>query len=386
MVEFALVLPLLFVLLLISIDFGRVYLGYINVQNMARIAANEAATNPDGWLNADPTVIASYRQQVLQDARAINCALPVSGGTLTAATDPTFNGNLVGDTATVRISCDFGVITPVISSIVGGTVTVAGEATFPIRTGVIANGGATGGGVDKPAADFFADRTSVPEGSAAQLRYSGGGGTPTSYFWEFRVNVVEGMMAGDLVGTSTAESPLFTFPKTGFYDVTVTATNSAGSDKVTKAAYITVLPSSTIAFSAAPLGGTAPLAVTFKDESADAVKWTWDFGDGTATSDEEDPTHVYTTVGSFDVTLTIEDSTGTTTSLTKTAFVSTDAGLCTVPNFFNVWDYDAQGVWSSAGFGTTVLFGDKPSFKIKSQTLVGSSVVPCNSTITVSKN
>jgi PKD repeat protein len=116
------------------------------------------------------------------------------------------------------------------------------------------------------------------------------------------------------------------------------------------------------------------------------VKWTWNFGDGTATSDQQNPTHSYTKVGSFDVTLTIEDKNGGTATLTKTAFVSTGAGLCTVPNFFNVWNYDAQGVWSSAGFGTTVLFGSKPSFKIKSQTLVGNSVVPCNSTITVSKN
>lgn len=386
LVEFALVLPILFVLLLIAIDFGRVYLGYINVQNMARIAANEAATNPDGWLNADPTAIASYRQQVLEDARAINCALPMAGGTLAASADPTFTGNQVGDTATVRISCSFSVITPVISSIVGGTVAVAGEATFPIRTGVIANGGSTGGGIDKPAADFYAEKTSVPEGSAAQLRYSGGGGTPTSWFWEFRVNVVEGMTAGDLVGTSTAEDPLVTFPKAGAYDVTVTATNAAGSDTVAKSAYVTVLPSSTIAFSAAPLAGTAPLAVTFKDESTNAVKWTWTFGDGTATSASQHPTHTYTKVGTFDVTLAIEDKDGRTATLTKTAFVSTGAGHCTVPNFFNVWNYDAQGVWSGAGFTTTVLFGDKPNFKIKSQTLVGNSLVPCNSTITVSKN
>ncbi len=252
--------------------------------------------------------------------------------------------------------------------------TVGGEATFPVRTGMIANGGATGGGIDKPAADFFADKTSIAEETAAQFHYSGGGGTPTSIFWDF----------GD-GNTGTGEDPLHTYAVSGAYDVTVTATNSAGSDEVTKTSYIIVLPSSSIAFSASPLSGAYPLTVDFKDESADAVKWAWDFGDGT-TSDEENPTKVYSTAGTYDVSLEIEDSTGATATLEKTAYISVGSGLCTVPNFFNKYSDEAQGVWSGAGFTTTVLFGDTPTFKIKSQSIVGASVVPCNSTITVSGN
>jgi PKD repeat protein len=374
MVEFALVLPILFVLLLIAVDFGRVYLGYINVQNMARIAANEAATNPLGWQGNDGTVIASYRRQILEDAQAINCALPLQSGTLAPVADPTFTGYAVGDTATVRITCDFGVITPVIADIVGGTVTVAGAATFPVRTGMIANGGATGGGIDKPAVDFFADRTSIAEGTAAQFHYSGGGGTPTSIFWDF----------GD-GNTGTGEDPLHTYAVSGAYDVTVTATNSAGSDEVTKTSYIIVLPSSSIAFSATPLSGTRPLTVAFKDESADAVKWAWDFGDGT-TSDEENPTKVYANVGTYDVSLEIEDSTGAKATLEKTAYITVGAGLCTVPNFYKVSTDSAQSLWSGAGFTTVVQFADKLPYSIKKQSIVGASVVPCSSTITVSKN
>ena len=37
LVEFALVLPVLLFLTLIALDFGRVYLGYINLQNMPHI-------------------------------------------------------------------------------------------------------------------------------------------------------------------------------------------------------------------------------------------------------------------------------------------------------------------------------------------------------------
>src|SRR6476659_5639717 len=49
LVEFALVLPVMLLLMLTALDFGRVYLGYINLQNMARIAANFAADNPSAW-------------------------------------------------------------------------------------------------------------------------------------------------------------------------------------------------------------------------------------------------------------------------------------------------------------------------------------------------
>ena len=58
--EFALVIKILLFLTLIALDFGRVYLGYINLQNMARIAANFAANNPTAW-GATPDAEVRYR-------------------------------------------------------------------------------------------------------------------------------------------------------------------------------------------------------------------------------------------------------------------------------------------------------------------------------------
>ncbi len=49
--------------------------------------------------------------------------------------------------------------------------------------------------------------------------------------------------------------------------------------------------------------------VAFTDESADALSWYWDFGDGT-TSTEQNPNHIYTEVGSYLVTLTVVGSEG----------------------------------------------------------------------------
>src|SRR3954465_12169011 len=79
MVEFALVLPVILFLTLIALDFGRVYLGYINLQNMSRIAANFAANNSSAWDSVstpnDATLKTKYYNQIIADAQAINCRL-----------------------------------------------------------------------------------------------------------------------------------------------------------------------------------------------------------------------------------------------------------------------------------------------------------------------
>src|SRR6188768_643129 len=47
LVEFAIVLPLLAVLLVMAIDFGRVFFGWVSLTNAARIGANYAGYTPD---------------------------------------------------------------------------------------------------------------------------------------------------------------------------------------------------------------------------------------------------------------------------------------------------------------------------------------------------
>lgn len=64
--------------------------------------------------------------------------------------------------------------------------------------------------------------------------------------------------------------------------------------------------------------------VTFTDlSSGTPTSWAWDFGDGT-TSVLPDPTHTYNTVGTYDVSLTVTNSTGSE-SETKTGFITVNA-------------------------------------------------------------
>ncbi len=65
---------------------------------------------------------------------------------------------------------------------------------------------------------------------------------------------------------------------------------------------------------ALPTAGVLPLEIAFTDQSAnngvDAItEWAWDFGDG-GTSTEQNPTHTYTEVGVYDVSLTVTDAIG----------------------------------------------------------------------------
>jgi PKD repeat protein len=201
-----------------SIDFGRVYLGWINLQNMARIAANYAANNPTAWSGAgDLTVQASYQNQIRNDAKANNCTLPLSGGVQTAP-NPTFpGGTALGGTANVGLSCTFRIITPIIGNIVGngGSLTVSASAVFPVKNGIAVGGG--GGGGTGPTAAFTAE----PPGGEVPLDVTftdASSGSPVVWSWTF----------GD-GGTSNAQNPMHQYTTAGTFTVTLTVTDSGGA-------------------------------------------------------------------------------------------------------------------------------------------------------------
>ena len=292
LVEFALVIPIMLLLTMVALDFGRVYLGYINLQNMVRIAANYAADNPDAWIGAgDATKKASYKQKIVDDAKATNCALIVDGsGNPPAPTYSDVGGNGIttdiGDTATVGVTCQFNVITPIISRIFsGGTINVSAEAAFPVKTGLVATG--TGGSGSPPTAAFAGTPLSGPSPLTVQF-------TDQSAKWHNEL-VVD--FNGDGVADSTAQDPQHTFSAVGLHTVTLTASNANGSSTLTKADYVSVSTAPAVVdFTATPTSGTAPLSVTFTDTSTGGpTAWAWDFNnDGTTDSTVQNPpAHVY---------------------------------------------------------------------------------------------
>lgn len=135
-------------------------------------------------------------------------------------------------------------------------------------------------------------------------------GDPTSWLWDF----------GD-GQTSTDQNPTHIYDNPGSYTVSLTATNSVGSDTKTKTDYITVGSEPAAAFSADPVEGCPPLEVSFTDESSGYPdSWQWDFGDG-GSSTESDPDHTYEEPGTYTVSLSVSNACGEDTE-TKQDFIT----------------------------------------------------------------
>src|SRR5688572_15444811 len=381
LVEFALVLPLILMLTLIAYDFGRVYLGWINLPSMARIGANLAANNPTAWSGSgDATVKARYQNQIRNDATANNCDLPKVGGVETAPA-PTFTGSALGDEAEVAITCTFGVITPGISAILGGSVNVSASAVFPVKSGMTVSDGSTG--LTPPNAAFTGNGEVAPSSLSGPAPFNvvfrdTSGGSPTSWEWD---------LDGDGDIDSVAQDPLdylYEFP--GTYVVTLTASNSEGSSQASMG--ITVGGPSAVDFTSDVTSGLDPLTVQFSDTSAvPGTAYAWTFGTGEGTGTGATVTHVYNTPGQYTVQLTVTYATGDV-SVTKTNYITVDPGLCPVPNLHGVRRNTANTVWAAAGFTGAVTdgpFAPGGNYIITSQSIVGGSSVPCNSGIVVNR-
>jgi PKD repeat protein len=84
--------------------------------------------------------------------------------------------------------------------------------------------------VVKPVANFTANTTSIEVGQSVSFSDLSTN-DPNSWSWSF---------AGGTPSTSSAQNPTVTYNTAGTYQVSLTASNSAGSDTETKSAYITV--------------------------------------------------------------------------------------------------------------------------------------------------
>jgi PKD repeat protein len=62
--------------------------------------------------------------------------------------------------------------------------------------------------------------------------------------------------------------------------------------------------------------------VFFNNTSLMSEKYQWNFGDGSATSDDQSPSHVYSTLGTYTVTLTAIGITGDEDKNVKTEVIT----------------------------------------------------------------
>ncbi|HET6381278.1 MAG TPA: PKD domain-containing protein [candidate division Zixibacteria bacterium] len=276
MVEFAIILPVLALLMVMSLDFGRVFFGWVGLQNVARVGANFAAMRPEAFDPNYPSgsqkqlYLDQYYEALAREAAGLNCSpLPQASPTATYIPQPSFddaNGNGrydLNEHVSVQLWCSFDLLTPLAEGVLGGPVDVTANAVFAVRGGTIA--GATVGAI-LPSASATATATPSATASAS---------------------------ASGSASASAAPSPC---------------------------------PLPIANFHATPTKGKSPLTVQFTDTSqtfgCSVSGWLWDFGDG-STSTLQHPTHRYTGNNRlYSVTLTVT-SPGGTTSVFQPGYIET---------------------------------------------------------------
>lgn len=123
------------------------------------------------------------------------------------------------------------------------------------------------------------------------------------------------------------QNPIHTYSTAGSFTVTLQISGPGGNGEMEKADYITVYSDILQAdFAGNPTTGQAPLMVDFTDYSiGDIFTWDWDFGDGD-TAGVQNPSHEYTTPGSYTVSLTITGPAGSSTE-TKADYILIPVGM-----------------------------------------------------------
>ncbi len=110
----------------------------------------------------------------------------------------------------------------------------------------------------------------------------------------------------------------------------------------------------TAAFTATNTSGPAPLNVSFTDTSTGSpTSWSWNFGDG-STSTAQNPSHTYQQSGSYTVSLTATNSSGSNTA-TKTGFVTVGSTPPPSGSYQSTVTADNPvGYWRMGGTGSSV--------------------------------
>src|SRR5439155_1315526 len=151
----------------------------------------------------------------------------------------------------------------------------------------------------------FTDQSSDPDGTIASRQ------------WNF----------GDGSATSSQANPSHTYAAGGTYTVRLTVTDNANAtDEVTHSVTVQAPPPpNQPPVAAFPAPSCSVLTCSFTDQSSDPdgtiASRQWNFGDGTATSSQANPSHTYATGGTYTVRLTVTDNANATDEVTHSVTV-----------------------------------------------------------------
>ncbi|MEM9022216.1 MAG: PKD domain-containing protein, partial [Bacteroidota bacterium] len=237
--------------------------------------------------------------------------------------------------------------------------------------------------VQPPDAQFSVDLTNDPVVAFTDASTN----NPSSWLWDF----------GD-GNTDTVPNPMHTYAAAGGHIVCLTVTNIAGSDQLCQLIQT---------FNSAPdanftFDDSNDPVVDFTDFSLHGpTNWDWDFDDNGATSTQQNPQHIFSDSGSYNVCLVASNAFGSDTTCQTVTITSTfpvadfsfDASGDPVVDFTDLstenptswsWDFDDNGATSTMQ-NPTYQFSTTGTFNVclTATNLIGSNTACQPVTITV---
>jgi PKD repeat protein len=142
-VEFALIAPVMLLLLLMAVDFGRLFFSYIEISNASREAAAYGAVYPTD----SATMTAYARRETNSQGQGGESALAVAtscanSASVTIACTAAAGGSGTGNSVTVAVREQFSFLTPIIGAFFGGNLQISASSTAAVL-GLVPNGGVT---------------------------------------------------------------------------------------------------------------------------------------------------------------------------------------------------------------------------------------------------
>jgi Flp pilus assembly protein TadG len=306
LVEFALIVPVFLLFLLIAVDFGRILFTYIQLINSARETAAYAAFNPN-TLPAQLTTIASREANVQaqrgQSTISATSSCTTSAG-VTLACSAAQGGAGAGNRITVNVSEKFTFFAPMINAFWAGGLPVSASATAAVTVFASGGGPPPSSCTTAPPTPTFTWQSPDPVNRPFLISVDAGASTSLAipchnvgYNWDF----------GGLSTPANPEDPFregvtmdYEFAAAGTYTVTLVISNAAGdSAPTTKTitlgttpcnppmANFTVSPSINLTYYRNPGHQGTPITFdgtssAFMSDPACHPVWSWNLGDGSA--------------------------------------------------------------------------------------------------------
>ncbi len=219
LVEFALILPVMLVMLAAALDLGRVFYAHITLNNAAREGAFEAAVNPDSFDAGQPCNTFDNRVTCRVQLEAKDSNVTIADGDIGLTCSVTGCPGQAGSFVTVSVSGEFQLITPLLAVIFGGqTIPLSSSATAQVQ---YLPDAAIMTAPPGPVAGFSVSDTSPDVGETVNFDGSSSTGDPSEYVWDF----------GDgAQGQSTDPTISHTYTVAGTYTVILTVINLTGVD------------------------------------------------------------------------------------------------------------------------------------------------------------